>query len=117
MPPLRYLTLYDDVEIPEAPTLFDRWKDNASPARFQEMEIDRHMDLNYDLFVDLTPFIGHDWKTPANTGYDLKALQDLAQKMCEVPDGVQVQRQVFLEEERQRQGDRSGSLRVDHTVP
>jgi len=51
MPPLRHLTLYDDVEIPEAPTLFDRWQDNASPARYQEMEIDRHMDLVYDLFL------------------------------------------------------------------
>lgn len=51
MPPLRHLTLYDDVDIPEPPTLFDRYKDNASPARYQEMEVDRHMHLGYDLFV------------------------------------------------------------------
>jgi arylsulfatase A-like enzyme len=51
MPPLRHLTLYDDVKIPEPPTLFDRWEDNASPARYQELEIDRHMDLVYDLFL------------------------------------------------------------------
>ena len=55
MPALRHLDLYDDVEIPEPPTLFDEWKDNAPAARLQELEIDRHMDLNYDLFVDLTP--------------------------------------------------------------
>ena len=55
MPPLRHLHLYDDVTIPEPDTLFDKWEDNAPPARHQEMEIDRHMDLNYDLFVDLTP--------------------------------------------------------------
>ena len=54
MPALRHLPLYDDVEIPEPPTLFDKWEDNAPPARHQELEIDRHMDLNYDLFVDLT---------------------------------------------------------------
>ncbi len=54
MPALRHLTLYDDIEIPEPPTLFDKWEDNAPPARHQELEIDRHMDLNYDLFVDLT---------------------------------------------------------------
>ncbi|WP_164103203.1 sulfatase family protein [Candidatus Laterigemmans baculatus] len=54
MPPLRYLTLYDDVDIPEPETLFDDYEDNASPARHQEMEIDRHMDLTFDLFVDLT---------------------------------------------------------------
>ena len=55
MPALRHLNLYDDVNIPEPTTLFDRYEDNAPPARFQELEIDRHMDLNYDLFVDLTP--------------------------------------------------------------
>ena len=55
MPALRHLSLYDDIDIPEPPTLFDRWEDNAPPARHQELEIDRHMDLNYDLFVDLTP--------------------------------------------------------------
>ncbi|NBP80397.1 DUF4976 domain-containing protein, partial [bacterium] len=55
MPALRHLSLYDDVEMPEPNTLFDKWHDNAPPARFQELEIDRHMHLNFDLFVDLTP--------------------------------------------------------------
>ena len=51
MPPLRHLNLYDDITIPEPETLFDTFDDNASPARHQEMEIDRHMHLGYDLFV------------------------------------------------------------------
>jgi len=51
MPPLRHLTLYDDIDIPESPTLFDKSLDKASPARFQEMEIDRHMHYYYDLFA------------------------------------------------------------------
>ncbi|MEO0477661.1 MAG: sulfatase [Planctomycetota bacterium] len=55
MPAPQYLTLYDDIEIPEPATLFDDYKDNAPPARHQELEIDRHMHLNFDLFVDLTP--------------------------------------------------------------
>jgi arylsulfatase A-like enzyme len=54
MPALRHLDLYDDIKIPEPATLFDKWKDNASPARWQELEIDGHMHLNYDLFYDLT---------------------------------------------------------------
>ena len=54
MPALRHLSLYKDVRIPEPKTLFDKWEDNAPPARHQELEIDRHMDINYDLFVDLT---------------------------------------------------------------
>ncbi|MEC8555870.1 MAG: sulfatase [Planctomycetota bacterium] len=52
MPPLRYLDLYDDVEIPEPKTLFDRWTDNTFAARNQEMEIDRHMHIVFDLFMD-----------------------------------------------------------------
>ncbi len=55
MPALRHLNLYDDIEIPEPATLFDNWEDNAPPARYQELEIDRHMHINFDLFVDLTP--------------------------------------------------------------
>ncbi|WP_020209262.1 2-oxoglutarate dehydrogenase E1 component [Gilvimarinus chinensis] len=46
------------------------------------------------LFVDWSPYIGHDWQTPAETGFDLKALQAVAHKMCDVPDGVVLQRQV-----------------------
>lgn len=55
MPAPRHLELYDDIEIPIPNTLFDKWHDNAAPARYQELEIDRHMHLNFDLFVDLTP--------------------------------------------------------------
>ena len=54
MPALRHLDLYDDIEIPEPATLFDDYLDNAPPARHQELEIDRHMHLNFDLFLDLT---------------------------------------------------------------
>lgn len=54
MPAPRHLHLYDDVEIPEPDTLFDKWEDNAPAAQYQEMEIDRHLHLNFDLFVDLT---------------------------------------------------------------
>lgn len=46
------------------------------------------------LFVDWTPYIGHDWVAPANTGYELKALQAAANKMCEIPDGIVLQKQV-----------------------
>lgn len=61
MPALRHLHLYDDIEMPEPATLFDKWEDNAAPARYQELEIDRHMDINFDLFLDLTA----DFKDPS----------------------------------------------------
>ena len=61
MPALRHLAAYDDVLIPEPPTLFADHRFQASPSRHAEMEIDRHMDLAFDLFVDLVP----DYKGPA----------------------------------------------------
>ena len=46
------------------------------------------------LFVNWSPYIGHDWQTPANTSIDIKVLQEIAESINSVPDGVQVQRQV-----------------------
>ena len=74
MPAERHLHLYDDIDIPEPATLFDKWEDNAPPARFQELEIDRHMDLNYDLFVDLTPDFN---RPPSQKSQDRSAWQNM----------------------------------------
>ena len=52
MPAVRHLDLYKDIDIPEPATLFDQHTDDAAASRNQEMEIDRHMDLVYDLFTD-----------------------------------------------------------------
>lgn len=49
---------------------------------------------NESLFVDWTPYLGHEWSGNADTTFDMKRLQQLAARMCEVPDGVEVQRQV-----------------------
>ncbi len=46
------------------------------------------------LFVDWTPYLGHDWLTPADTTYDIKKLQEVAEKSSHIPDGIVVQRQV-----------------------
>lgn len=53
MPAIRHLDLYADKDLPEPDTLFDKWEDNTPAARFQEMEIDRHMHMNYDLHLPL----------------------------------------------------------------
>lgn len=46
------------------------------------------------LFVDWSPYIGHDWLTPCDTTYPLKELQALAENISHIPDGIQVQKQV-----------------------
>lgn len=76
MPPLRYLTLYDDIDIPEPDTLFDTWEDNASPARFQEMEVDGHLNIVYDCFG---PPI-HGWDPNKGKSMDKSGFRNL-QKM------------------------------------
>jgi arylsulfatase A-like enzyme len=57
------LSLYDNVVIPEPPTLFDDYEGRASPARNHEMGIDKHMGLNYDL--KMPPLLG---ETDAGSG-------------------------------------------------
>ncbi|WP_136067225.1 2-oxoglutarate dehydrogenase E1 component [Modicisalibacter radicis] len=49
---------------------------------------------NTELFVDWTPYLGHEWTGDADTSMDMKRMQQLAARMCEVPDGIQMQRQV-----------------------
>lgn len=51
MPGPDHLTLYDGIQIPEPPTLFDDYATRGTAAREQEMEIGRHMFLGYDLKV------------------------------------------------------------------
>jgi arylsulfatase A-like enzyme len=75
MPPLRHLNLYDGVTLPEPASLFDDYLDNASPARQQEMEIDRHMNLVYDLFVNPES----DWDPKAGKSNDGSGFRNLKQ--------------------------------------
>ena len=49
---------------------------------------------NATLFVDWKPYLGHEWSGYAETGVEMKRLQRLAARMCEIPDGIDVQRQV-----------------------
>ena len=49
---------------------------------------------NKELFVDWSPYLGHDWTTDADTTFDLKRLQEIAAQQQEIPDGLVIQRQV-----------------------
>ena len=49
---------------------------------------------NTELFVDWTPHIGHEWTARHDTRVELSTLQTLGQKICDVPEGFVVQRQV-----------------------
>ena len=49
---------------------------------------------NEELFVDWTPYLAHDWEVRGDTRYPIEKLQQLAQRVNQVPEGFVVQRQV-----------------------
>ncbi|TNF34694.1 MAG: 2-oxoglutarate dehydrogenase E1 component [Gammaproteobacteria bacterium] len=49
---------------------------------------------NTALFVDWTPYLGHEWNMPYDTRIPIKELQAIGQKANEVPAGFVAQRQV-----------------------
>ncbi|BFM08043.1 2-oxoglutarate dehydrogenase E1 component [Halioxenophilus aromaticivorans] len=64
------------------------------------------------MFVDWSPFLGHDWVAEGDTGVDLARLRELANKLCAIPDGVQIQRQVAkIYEDRKKMA--AGSLALN----
>ena len=60
---------------------------------------------NSELFVDWRPYLGHAWTARHDTSFDLKTLQELNQKLLQIPEGFVVQRQVAkILEDRGRMG-------------
>ena len=57
---------------------------------------------NPELFVDWSPYIGHGWIPNAETSFDLKQLEELANKMHTLPEAFVAQKQVskILEDRR-----------------
>ena len=47
------------------------------------------------LFVDWSPYLGHDWDIPANTTFDEGQLQAVAAKLADLPEGFAWHRQVL----------------------
>ena len=57
---------------------------------------------NKTLFVDWSPYLGHEWTLQADTSMDMQAMQTLAQETNSPPDNFPLQRQVakILEDRR-----------------
>ncbi|GGE49351.1 2-oxoglutarate dehydrogenase subunit E1 [Halopseudomonas oceani] len=45
-------------------------------------------------FVDWAPYLNHKWTARHDTSFDLKTLQELANRLTDLPDGLVLQRQV-----------------------
>ncbi len=46
------------------------------------------------MYVDWTPFLGHEWTAYADTSCDIKVLQELSHRLEDIPEGFVIQRQV-----------------------
>ena len=49
---------------------------------------------NKELFVDWTPYLGHEWTARHDTRVAVSTLQALGQRLCDIPEGFVMQRQV-----------------------
>jgi len=49
-----------------------------------------------ELFVDWSPYLGHDWETPAETGVDRARFRALADRLGKLPEGFTLHRQVQM---------------------
>lgn len=64
------------------------------------------------LFVDWSPYLGHNWQTKGDTSVELRDLQRAGSAMCTVPEGFKLQRQVEkIYEDRRKMN--SGSLPIN----
>jgi 2-oxoglutarate dehydrogenase E1 component len=61
---------------------------------------------NTELFVDWSPYLGHDWDVAGDTRIDIHHLQHLANQINQAPEGVPLNRQVkkILEDRRKMAG-------------
>ncbi|PAV49684.1 2-oxoglutarate dehydrogenase E1 component [Pseudomonas sp. HAR-UPW-AIA-41] len=67
---------------------------------------------NEELFVDWRPYLGHTWTARHDTRFNLKTLQELSNRLLEIPEGFVVQRQVAkILEDRQKMG--AGALPIN----
>ena len=80
--------------------LVDRYRDALD--RGEPLVSSLVSEPNKTLFVDWSPYLGHDWTLQCDTRMDMQALQSLAQDTNVAPDNFPLQRQVskILEDRR-----------------
>jgi 2-oxoglutarate dehydrogenase E1 component len=86
------LLLEGVIGVEAADDMVSRYRESLDRGEFVVNKLVSEPDKR--LFVDWSPYLGHDWNTPASTGLDLQRLQEIAYKTVKIPDGILVQRQV-----------------------
>ena len=72
LPAPKYMSKYDDRDIPEPETLRDDYENRLSPASTQAMTIDKHMRDDWDLKITPPKELNEDQKKIRNAAYEPK---------------------------------------------
>jgi len=76
----------------EATTMADQNREKLESGGNVALSIVHEPDSK--LFVDWTPYIGHDWQAPSDTRFDQGRLRKLANDLTNLPEGFAIHRQV-----------------------
>lgn len=94
----------------EVSELIERYRDALD--RDEPLVSNLVREPNPELFVDWSPYLGHDWSLQADTTMEIHQLQSLAQAANVAPDNFPLQRQVGkILEDRRKMG--AGALAVN----
>ncbi|OTG98492.1 2-oxoglutarate dehydrogenase E1 component [Acinetobacter sp. ANC 4654] len=92
-------TLYADQLVQE--NVLDRSSADAMVEKYRaDLEAGKHvanalvLEPNEKMFVDWTPYLGHDYTDDWDTTFPIERLKELGTKMRELPEGFVMQRQV-----------------------
>src|SRR5690606_2326801 len=80
------------ISVEQSNELLDNYRDSLDRGEYVVNKLVSAPDKK--LFVDWTPYLGHDWNIAIDTRYDLQKLQDVAYRMMRIPEGLLVQKQV-----------------------
>ncbi len=98
------LTVEEDTELKE------RYRESLD--RGEPLVSSLVMKPNTSLFVDWTPYLGHEWTAECDTSAPISRLTELSDKLGETPEGFTVQRQVKkLLEDRHKMG--QGAMEIN----
>ncbi len=94
----------------EANALVDEYRNSLDNGEHVAKSLVR--EPNKNLFVDWTPYLGHEYEAYFDSSLPLKFIQETASKLLDLPDGFVVQRQVnkIIEDRRKMAG---GALAID----
>jgi 2-oxoglutarate dehydrogenase E1 component len=80
------------ISVEQSNELLDNYRDSLDRGEYVVNKLVSAPDKK--LFVDWTPYLGHDWNIAIDTRYDLQKLQDVAYRLMRIPEGLLVQKQV-----------------------